>query len=116
MSELSMPNFAYWDQKALKMLNSSGLEPVTAPECVVIGHITGLYDTENDTEVGERIVSEIDMFALPKYVALLMWLNPFGLASHAPKLALRIAEYVLGENRENEEKLLPNGLRQHLGI
>lgn len=116
MSEFTMPNFAFWYQKALKLLKNQGLEPFTTTECVVIGHITGIYDNENETEVGERIVSEIDMFALPKYVALLMWLNPFGLASHAPELALRLAKYVLGENRENEEKLLPDELKRELGI
>lgn len=114
MSELKFHNFAFWYQEALKMLYSNGLEPFSYQESLVAGHIIGCYDRDFKTDIGDRLLAEIDDFHIPKYVCLVMWLSPLGLASHAPNLTVRLAKYLLGETREIEENLLPSKLKDEL--
>lgn len=113
--ELIIPDFAVLYRKAIKALRTHGLEGFTDLEAVVVGHIVSL-ETHPLDGIGDRIVYDIDDLRIPKYVCLLLWLAPFGMASHAPKLVLRIAKFLLGYTTEEETKKLPHMLRKDLGV
>jgi hypothetical protein len=113
-SDLSFPNFAKLLCEAVDQLNYEGLIPFRVMEAVVVGHITASEDI--DTSIGERIVYEIDYLKLPKWVALITWLSPFGLCSQHPRMALRIANYLLGYTRDLEEDQLPEAAKRTFGI
>lgn len=113
-SDLQFPNFAKLLVEAVDQLHIEGLVPFGTLEAVVVGHITANED--ETTSIGERVVYEIDYLKLPKWVALTTWLSPFGLCSHHPSMALRIANYLLGYTREEEEQKLPRKLRSEFGV
>lgn len=113
--ELIIPDFAVLYRKAIKALKDNGLVKFTDLEAVIVGHITSL-ETDPLDGIGDRIVYDIDDLRIPKYVCLLLWLNPFGISSHAPQLVLRIAKFLLGYTTEEEIKKLPYKLRSDLGV
>ena len=115
MSDLRYPDFAQLLATGIKRLRALGLEPFTVLETVVIGFIT-VDEPQRTTGVADRIVYEIDHLLLPKYVALVTWLNPFGMVSHEPGIVLRIANYLLGYTTQEEEARLPVALRKELGV
>jgi hypothetical protein len=113
--ELIIPDFAILYRKAIKALKTHGLVSFTDLEAVIVGHITSL-ETERIDGIADRIVYEIDDLHIPKYVCLMLWLSPFGIASHRPKLILRLAKFLLGYTTEQEIKNLPQKLRADLGV
>lgn len=115
VSDLSYPDFALYFRKALKLLKRHGTVGFTDLEAVVIGHITSL-ETDQLDAIGDRIVYEIDDLQIPKYVCLVLWLSPFGISSHHPKLVLRLAEFLIGLTTEEEIRKLPHKLRADLGV
>lgn len=113
--ELIIPDFAVLYRKAIRALKTQGLVGFTDLEAVVIGHVTSL-ETHPLDGIGDRIVYEIDELHIPKYVCLMLWLSPFGVASHKPKLVLRIAKFLLGYTTDEEINRLPSQLRKDLGV
>ena len=113
-SDLQFPNFAVLLVRAVDQLHTEGLMPFTPKELVVVGHIAAIE--EGDGTVGDRVVYEVDDLNIPKWVALVNWLSPFGLSSHNPKMILRIANYLLGDTRSQEEAQLPRKLRIKFGV
>jgi hypothetical protein len=115
VSDLSYPDFALYYRKALKLLKQKGTVGFTDTEAVVVGHITSC-ETDQLDAIGDRIVYEVDDLMIPKYVCLVLWLSPFGISSHHPKLAWRLANFLLGLTTEEEVKKLPLTLRRDLGV
>lgn len=113
--QLKYPDFSRYLQRAIRRLNRDGMIPFSDLELVVVGHISSL-ETEPNDALGDRICYEVDELGLPKLVALVTWLNPFGMVSHHPKLILRLARYLLGETRDEEESQLPQELRATMGV
>jgi len=113
--ELIIPDFSVLYRKSIKALKTYGLVSFTDLEAVIVGHITSL-ETERIDGIADRIVYEIDDLQIPKYACLMLWLNPFGISSHRPKLILRIAKFLLGYTTEEEIKKLPSKLRADLGV
>lgn len=115
VSDQSIPDFAQLLVKALERLHQEGLKPFSLLEALTVGHITSL-ELKPEDALGDRITYEIDYLRLPKFVALVTWLNPFGMVSHHPKLILRIARYLLGYTTQEEEEQLPSKLRADMGV
>jgi len=115
VSDLSYPDFALYYRKAIKLLKRNGNVGFSDLEAVVVGHITSL-ETDQFDAIGDRIVYEVDDLEIPKYVCLVLWLSPFGISSHHPKLVLRLADFLLGLTTEKEIKSLPHKLRADLGV
>lgn len=113
-SHLQFPNFARMLVETIDNLHLEGTIPFSTMEAVVVGRISAQED--KDTSIGERIIHEIDILRLPKWVALVTWLSPFGICSHHPQMVLRIANYLLGYTRSQEEGSLPSKLRHEFGI
>lgn len=113
-SDLQYPNFAALLIRALDQLNEEGLMPFSEMEQVVVGYIVAME--EGPTSLGERVVYEVDNLEIPKWAALVSWLSPFGLCAHHPKMILRLAKYLLGDTRRQEEAGLPRNLKVSFGI
>jgi hypothetical protein len=113
-SDLQFPNFSKLLVEAIDRLKKEGATPLSTMEQVVVGFITA--EEDKDTSIGERIVYELDFLKLPKWVALITWLSPFGICSHHPRMILRIANYLLGYTRSEEEHKLPRLMRKEFGI
>jgi hypothetical protein len=113
-SDLQYPNFAALLIRAIDNLHSEGMMPFTDMELVVVGHIAALE--EGNSYIGERVVYEVDNLNIPKWVLLVSWLSPFGLSSHHPKMVLRLAKYLLGDTRRQEEAGLPRNLKTKFGV
>jgi len=111
----ALPDFAVLLSKALVKLEQHGTVPFTELEAVVIGHILG-EETDPLDALGDRMAYEIDDLQIPKFVCLVMWLNPFGVASLRPKAVLRVTHYLLGFTRNLENQNLPLRLRRELGV
>jgi hypothetical protein len=115
MSDLVYPNFAQLFKRALVSLNREGLVAFSDIEAVTVGFITA-EELERLDAIGDRVIYEVDELCIPKYVCLAMWLSPHGIASHRPKLASRLANFILGYTRDKEIDRLPRQLRSEMGV
>lgn len=102
----SFPNFSRLYHEVLTQLSENGLEPFGDNEAFNMGLILGLELEDLSNPLIYRILEEVDFFQVPKWVALLGWISPYGLAAQEPKLFLRIAKYLLGDTKAVEEKYL----------
>lgn len=117
VSDLSFPNFSKLYHEALASLHREGLVEFSTLESVTLGVICSSAETGPDqASLGDRVVYEIDHCDLPKWVALVSWLNPMGPCAQDPTLFGRIANYLLGYTRREEESAIPQFLREELGV
>lgn len=116
----SLPDFALLYYQTLEMLKKEKLVTLSTKESAVLGMIIALEKNnsiQSNQEIpGDRLLDEIDDWDIPKWVMLLTWLHPYSLSSKCPDLVCRVAKYLLGYTRKQEEDILPPGLREHLGL
>jgi hypothetical protein len=114
-SDLRVTNFAHLLVETLKRHRAAPHAPFTTMEAVVIGFMSAEEDGDR-SNVGDRVAHEIDDLRMPKWVALITWLSPSGLCADHPRLAGRMARYLLGYTRAREESRLPLGLKREFGL
>ncbi len=116
-SDLSLPNFAKLYEEAVQNLLREGLVGLSDREAVTLGVIIQTATRgQSESALGARIAQELDEFQLPKWVALVSWLSPYGLCASEPGLIHRIANYLLGYTRRQEESAVPLAVRERMGI
>lgn len=104
----SLPNLAAFYERAVSKFFLDPLSRWTASEKKYIGDALGQYAGRNVHRYGnekhmelleiptvETILRDIDELNLPKYVCLLKWLAPEGIAHQSPTLLSEIAKRFL---------------------
>jgi len=96
-------NTAKLREQALERVSTKSNLPVTQRERVVIGilvnrEVEGLAHPLIDT-----MREDLQTWSIPKFTALVGWLAPYSLVSQHPNAVIRVALYLLGHTREQEE-------------
>ena len=103
---LAMINVTKLRSDALEQSNLKTNKPVTLQERIVIAVIINReYPTapKQTHPLLDIMRDDLEVWSIPKYTALVGWLAPYSLVSTYPSAIIRIARYLLGETKEQEE-------------
>lgn len=91
-------------EEALELSQSALNTKITLHERVVIAIIVSRDLGLNHQTLIATIREDLQTWGIPKFTALASWLAPYSLVSQYPATVIRVARYLLGHTRQEEEE------------
>ena len=100
----SMINIVKLREEALEQSRlSENNKPITLQERLIVAILVNREYSDPRHPLMDTLREDLQTWEIPKHTALVGWLAPYGLVSTYPNAIIRIARYLLGHTRDQEE-------------